>query len=368
MLIETFDNLELENHPDFDHHEKIVRCYDESTGLRAIIAIHNRNLGPALGGCRMFPYETEQEALTDVLRLSKGMTYKSALARLPLGGGKAVIIGNAKTEKTPELMATMGSFVETLKGDYVTAEDSGTNVADMKEVQTKTQHVAGVVERRLSTGQLGDGDPSPTTAYGVFCGIKASILHRFGATSCDGIKVAVQGIGNVGRNLVDLLVKDGAIVSVADAYQPTIDSLLETELGRQVSVVSVDDVYTLEVEVFSPCALGGALNTNTLVGLQAPIVAGAANNQLADDGAGQYLFHKGTLYAPDFVINAGGIIDIFYEREGYDPEKVRAHVESIGSTLREIFEASKSEGVPTHIMANKIGEARYKPEHFDDVA
>ena len=194
MLIETFDNQLIESHTDFDHHEKIIRCVDETTGLHAIIAIHNRNLGPALGGCRMYPYASEQEALTDVLRLSRGMTYKSALAGLPLGGGKAVIIGDANTEKTPELMQAMGSFVESFQGQYITAEDSGTSVADIQQMQINTHHIAGVVERRLGNGKLVDGDPSPSTAYGVYCGIRLpsptdlALLHvRAPKSLCKGL-------------------------------------------------------------------------------------------------------------------------------------------------------------------------------------
>lgn len=365
MLIES---LNPSNHPDYANHEKVIRGYDEQSGLEAIIAIHNRNLGPALGGCRMFPYASTEEALTDVLRLSKGMTYKSALAGLPLGGGKAVIIGNSKQDKTPELMSAMGRFIDSLSGSYIGAEDSGINVSDVKQMGRSTSHVAGLVERRLENGDLADGDPSPSTAYGVFQGIKASLKHRFNTDSLDNVRVAVQGIGNVGRNLVELLVANGATVHVADAYQPTIDTLLDSDLGDQVQYVAIDKIHSLDVDVFSPCALGGSLNTQTLVELQAPIVAGAANNQLINDGAGQYLFHKGTLYAPDFVINAGGIIDIFYERDGYDHKKARTHIEQIGSTLTEIFEYSAAEQLPTHITAEKIGEARFLGTKVENVA
>lgn len=365
MLIET---LNPQDHPEFADHEQVVRCHDDATGLRAIVAIHNRNLGPALGGCRMFPYQNEQDALTDVLRLSKGMTYKSALAGLPLGGGKAVILGDPKQDKTPELMAAMGQFVDSFAGAYISAEDSGTNVADIKHMARNTEHVAGLVERRLENGDIADGDPSPSTAYGVYQGIKACMSHRFNADSLNGVKIAVQGVGNVGRNLVELLVRDGASVYVADSYQPTIDQLRNSDLGTKLQFVSIDDIHTMDVDVFSPCALGGALNTNTLVSLQAPIVAGAANNQLANDGAGQYLFHKGTLYAPDFVINAGGIIDIFYEREGYDHIRVKQHIEKISATLTEIFEYSESQQLPTHVTAEKLGEARFLGETIEAVA
>jgi leucine dehydrogenase len=362
------EEINAQDHEEFANHERVVHCHDETTGLRAIIAIHNSNLGPALGGCRMYPYQSDDDALTDVLRLAKGMTYKSALANLPLGGGKSVIIGDPKTERRESLMAAMGAFIEVLNGAYIGAEDSGIGVADIRTMATKTQHVAGMVERILSDGSTADGDPSPSTAYGVYAGIRASVGHRFGNTSLDGVSVAVQGVGNVGRNLTELLVKAGATVHVADAYQGAIDRILNSDIGDKVKVVDNETIHTLPVDVYAPCALGGALNTTTLVELRAPIVAGAANNQLANDGAGQYLFHKGTLYAPDFVINAGGIIDIYHERQGYDHSKVIAHIDRIAQTLDEIYRHSESAQLPTHITAEKLGEARFMGVDIEAVA
>lgn len=362
------EQVNVSDHVENANHERVLHCTDKTTGLKAIIAIHNRNLGPALGGCRLYPYASDADALTDVLRLSKGMTYKSALANLPLGGGKSVIVGDPTAPRGEGLMEAMGDFIDTLGGHYIGAEDSGIGVADIKAMNSRTRHVAGLVERHLSDGTLASGDPSPSTAYGVFVGIKTSLGRRFGTTSLEGVKVAVQGVGNVGRNLVELLVNHGAHVCVADAFQGALDKLRNTDFGDKVEVVSNESIHALPVEVYAPCALGGSLNTQTLVELQAPIVAGAANNQLANDSAGQYLFHKGTLYAPDYVINAGGIIDIFYERQGYDHNKVVTHIDRIAQTLNEIFDHSESAALPTHLTANKLGEARFMGLRIEDVA
>lgn len=362
------EQINASDHHEYANHQRVLHCQDKTTGLQAIIAIHNSNLGPALGGCRMFPYSSDEAALTDVLRLSKGMTYKSALAGLPLGGGKSVIIGDPKIAKKEGYMAVMGDFIETLGGAYIGAEDSGIGVADIKQMRTRTEHVAGLIERHKPDGSIVDGDPSPSTAYGVFVGIQSCLKRRFNADSVSGVKVAVQGVGHVGHNLVRLLVQHGAKVFISDAYPGAIERVRQSEFGDQVEVVANDNIHSLGVEVYSPCALGGSLNTKTLVELQAPVVAGAANNQLADDSAGQYLFHKGTLYAPDFVINAGGIIDIFYEREGYDYDKVMAHIERIAGTLDEIFEYSESAMLPSYITAEKLGEARFMGLKVEDVA
>lgn len=362
MLIEELD---AESFEDFADHEKIVRCHDPESGLLALIAIHNRNLGPALGGCRMRPYENELDAITDVLRLARGMTYKSALASLPLGGGKSVIIGDPKTGKSEPLLRAMGQFIDTLNGAYIGAEDSGTSVADLRIMHQETQYVAGIHERKLRDGSTANGDPSPSTAYGVFQGIKASLKHRFNSESVAGVKVAVQGVGNVGGNLVSLLVNEGAEVLISDAYEPAIQRVLDR---HSVQVINNDDIHKQKVDVYAPCALGGALNTSTLVELQAPIVAGAANNQLANDAAGQYLFHKGTLYAPDFVINAGGIIDIYYERDGYDHGKVLAHIDKLQETLLEIYRYSDEHQIPTHVTAERLGESRFLGIDISDVA
>jgi leucine dehydrogenase len=350
---------------DFANHEKVMRCFDKSSGLLAYIAIHNSTLGPALGGCRIWPYATEDDAITDVLRLSRGMTYKSALANLALGGGKAVIIADPKTMKTEALMKAMGVFVESLKGQYITAEDSGTGVDDLKIMATETLHIAGIQNKKLKDGSELSGDPSPMTAYGVFIGIKASMLYKFGSANLSDVRVAVQGVGNVGRNLSKMLVDAGAKVMVSDNYCPALERITDE---IDVTVIGNEKIHKQEVEVYSPCALGGALNMNSLVDLKAPIVAGAANNQLSNQGAGDYLFHKGTIYAPDYVINAGGIIDIFYEREGYDRTKVLNHIEGIGDTLSDIFQMAEKQKASTQLMADKLAECRFLKLPQDAVA
>ena len=367
MLIQEVD---VQNHEDFDGHEKVMCCRDEKSGLLAYIAIHNRNLGPALGGCRMWPYETEADAITDVLRLSRGMTYKSAVANLPLGGGKAVIVGDPKTMKNEQLLRQMGKFVGSLQGAYITAEDSGTSVADLETISRETQFVAGVRSKQHSDGTETSGDPSPSTAYGVFVGINASVQHRFGTTGLRDVKVAGQGVGNVGRNLVKMLVEAGAVVYVSDNFTPALDAV---QNESQVTVVDNRDIHTLDVEVFSPCALGGALNMDALVAMRAPIVAGAANNQLANAGSGEYLYHKGIVYAPDYVINSGGIIDIFYERKsceqkGFAHNEMMNHIKGIGDTLTNIYMMSHKHQVGTHLMADKIAESRFLDRAIGEVA
>ncbi|MFT5208336.1 MAG: leucine dehydrogenase [Flavobacterium sp.] len=348
--------IDVSLHEDFDKHETVLRCFDKNSGLLAFIAIHNSNLGPALGGCRIWPYKSEEDAITDVLRLSRGMTYKSALANLALGGGKAVIIADPKVMKTKALIQAMGKFIESLQGRYITAEDSGTSVGDIRVMARETSYIAGVQNKKLNDGSEASGDPSPMTAYGVFVGIKASLQHKFGSNDLSDIRVAVQGVGNVGRNLSKMLVDAGAKVMVSDMFQPAIDRILN-ELD--VTPIANEDIHKQAMEVYSPCALGGALNMNSLVDLQAPIVAGAANNQLSTQSAGDYLFHKGIVYAPDYVINAGGIIDIFYEREGYDHSKVMSHIEGIGTTLHDIFMMSEDQKASTQSMADKLAEMRF---------
>jgi leucine dehydrogenase len=282
-------------------------------------------------------------------------------------------MANPKDTKTEALMRSMGKFIDTLNGAYIGAEDSGTSVEDLRIMHQETEFVAGIHERQLTDGTIANGDPSPSTAYGVFTGIKASLQHRFNSDSVDGVKIAVKGVGNVGRNLVNLLVQDGAEVLISDAYEPAIEQVLKhisehVSGHQQVHVINNDDIHKQKVEVYAPCALGGGLNTATLVELQAPIVAGAANNQLANDDAGQYLFHKGTLYAPDFVINAGGIIDIYYERHGYDHNIVMRHIDKIRDTLYEIFSYSEANQIPTHVTAERLGESRFLGIDISDVA
>ncbi len=347
--------MPLFDHPDFDAHEQVIFCADADAGLRAIIAIHDTTLGPALGGCRMWPYASDAEALTDALRLSRGMTYKSAMAGLPLGGGKSVIIGNPRTAKTEALLRAMGRSVERAGGRYIVAEDSGTTVTDMKVMARETAHVAGIHDKATGDGGRRSGDPSPATAYGVFVGLKAAVRHALGLTDLDGLRVAVQGVGNVGGHLARLLKDAGARLILADIDAARV-MVLTRELGAEAA--TVDSIFDADVDVFAPCALGAVLNDDTLPRLRCRVVAGAANNQLGRSHHGEELRRRGILYAPDYVINAGGIIDIHHERIGYDPERAIRHIETIGPTLQAIFARADAEGQPTGAIADAMARER----------
>ncbi len=344
------------SHPEFDNHQAVHFCCDPESGLRAIIAVHNSNRGPALGGCRMWPYSSDEEALRDVLRLSRGMTYKSALADLPLGGGKSVIIGDPRQHKSDALLRAMGRFLEQLGGLYIAAEDSGTSVRDLKVMGEVTTQVAGVQEKPGSLGMASSGDPSPATAYGVFVGIKAAVAHKLQRDDLRGVRVAVQGVGNVGLRLARHLREAGAELWVSDIYPEQVKRAVE-ELGAHP--VSSAEIIDLEVDVFAPCALGAVINDQSLERLRAAVVAGAANNQLAEERHGQALLERGILYAPDFAINAGGIIDVCYERIGHDAARVQAHIERSAATLQEIFNRADRDGVSTAVVANQLAEERF---------
>ncbi|WP_269531562.1 Glu/Leu/Phe/Val dehydrogenase dimerization domain-containing protein [Chitinimonas sp. BJYL2] len=333
--------------PDFDAHEQVVFVSEPKAGLKAIIAVHSTTLGPAMGGCRMWPYASEQEAATDVLRLSRGMSYKNAVAGLPIGGGKSVIIGNPKTDKTPALFEALGEALERLHGRYVTAEDVGTSPADMAHVATRTRHVAG----------LGDsGDPSPYTALGCFVGAQAAVKHALGRDSLEGLVVALQGLGHVGFDYARRLHEAGAKLVVADIDAGRLEQA-RTQFGAEV--VPVDSIYDVAADIYAPCALGATLNPATLARLKVKIVAGAANNQLATADIGEALRARGVLYSPDFVINAGGIIKVCYEHLGQPEAEVEGHVREIGDTLREVFERAQREQLPTSVVADRIAEARF---------
>jgi leucine dehydrogenase len=353
-------SVNANSYRDFDNHELVHECIDEESGLKAYIAIHNRNLGPALGGCRIWPYASSEEAVTDVLRLSRGMTYKSAMAELPLGGGKAVILADPKKHKTKEMLLAMGDFVESLKGSYITAEDSGTSVEDLQIIGQRTEHVAGVAQKQQKDGSCVSGDPSPSTAYGVFVGIKASAEYKLGSagdpSSLEGLKVAIQGVGNVGKRVAGFLVDAGAKVYVADLFEEAV-----SELANNVDITPVPlaEIHTLGVDVFAPCALGGFITEKTLAEMKAPIIAGAANNQLSHPEIGELILRSDKLFAPDYVINAGGIIDIFYERSSYDQDSVVKHIERIADNLKEIFSMSVDSRQPTQLVADKIAESRF---------
>ncbi len=333
----------------FDGHEQVVFCHDEATGLRAIIALHNTNRGPALGGCRMWDYANEAEAVTDALRLSRGMTYKNALADLPWGGGKSVILGDAKTDKTPAMMRAMGRMIDRLGGAYIVAEDVGTTPDDMTEVRKGTSHVKGV------KGE--GGDPSPATAYGVFAGLKASVKAKLDRDSLAGIRIAVQGLGNVGFELARLAREAGAVLTVSDINTSMLEKA-ERELGA--TVVAPDAIYDADVDVFAPCALGATINAQTIPRLNASVVAGSANNQLATEADGEALRRRGFLYAPDYVINAGGVIHIFHEGPGYDRKAAFEHVGRIGAVLTDIYARAAADGVPTQTAADRLAEEKFQ--------
>ena len=337
----------------FRGHEQVIFCSDDAVGLRAIIAIHDTSLGPALGGLRVWAYRSEAEALADVLRLSRGMTYKAALAGLPLGGGKAVIIADRET-RSPALFMRFGDFVESLGGRYVTAEDVGASQADLELVRRRTAHVVGIAEGRA-------GDPSPATAWGVFHGLRAAVKHKLGRDHLKGLRVAVQGLGHVGSTLARYLVDAGCELIVAD-----IDAgrTRRAAVDCDARVVGVGEIHKVEADVFAPCALGGVLNDRTIPELKARIVAGSANNQLAEDRHGEDLRDRGVLYAPDYAVNAGGIINVSHEGPGYDRSAAFAHVARIYDTLLEIFRRADAEGLPTSALADRFAEERLARARF----
>ncbi|HBC03019.1 MAG TPA: Glu/Leu/Phe/Val dehydrogenase dimerization domain-containing protein [Aequorivita sp.] len=335
----------------FDNHEQIVFCNDKDTGLKAIIGIHNTVLGPALGGTRMWNYTSEWEALNDVLRLSRGMTYKSAITGLNLGGGKAVLIGDAKTQKTPELMLKFGEFVHSLGGKYITAEDVGMATSDMDLVRTVTPYVTGISE---SKG--GAGNPSPVTAYGVFMGMKAAAKYKFGSDLLEDKVIYVQGIGNVGEALVENLSNEGAKVYIADINQ---DRLEEVRDKYSVNIYGGDNIYAEEMDIYAPCALGATVNDFTINQLNTKIIAGAANNQLAEEQKhGKMLRERGIVYAPDFLINAGGIINVYAELENYDRKEIMRKTENIYNTTLEILKKADADNITTHQAAFNVAQAR----------
>ena len=335
----------------FDNHEQIIFCNDKDTGLKAIIGIHSTVLGPALGGTRMWTYNNEWEALNDVLRLSRGMTYKSAITGLDLGGGKAVIIGNSKTEKTPALMRRFGEFVHSFGGKYITAEDVGMTTADMDTVREVTPYVTGI-----SQNKGGAGNPSPITAYGVFMGMKAAAKYRYGSDILEDKTIFVQGIGNVGEALVEHLVNEGAHVTISDI---SIERLEDIALKYGVAIYTGSDIYSEPMDIYAPCALGATINDNTIYKLQADIIAGAANNQLFDeDKHGRILQERGIVYAPDFLINAGGIINVYAELENYDRQEIMRKTEHIYNTTLEILNNADTNNTTPHYAAFKIAKNR----------
>ena len=336
----------------YGDHEQVILCNDKDVGLKAIIAIHNTLLGPALGGTRMWNYKTEDEALVDVLRLSKGMTYKASAAGLNLGGGKAVIIGDSKTQKSEGLFRAFGRFVNSLNGRYITAEDVGTTVKDMEYIFNETPWVTGIPK---AFG--GSGDPSPYTAHGVYMGIHASIKEKFSASSTKGMRIAIQGLGNVGYHLVEYLAKEGAILTVSD---------IDTEKVKKVcdafgaKAVKPEEITSVDCDVFAPCALGAVINDQSIEKLRAKVVCGGANNQLAESKHGNNLRELGILYAPDYVANAGGLMNVFVELEGYSPERAFDKTRMVYDNLTQVFTIAKKENIATNIAADTLAEERIR--------
>lgn len=356
MEVKTLNEIDLSKNPVIEqmslhNHEQILFCNDNATGLKAIIAVHNTVLGPSLGGTRFWNYNNEMEALTDVLRLSRGMTYKSSVAGINLGGGKAVIIGDPKKIKNEALLRRFGKFVNSLGGKYITAEDVAMTSRDMELIKMETDYVSGLPEN-----MGGSGDPSPVTAYGVYVSMKASAKETWGSDNLSGKKVLVQGIGHVGEVLVSHLTKDGAKVYINDISD---ERLKEVSAKYKAEVINADAMFNLDIDIYAPCALGATVNDTTLSKLKCQIICGAANNQLADEKIhGQLVADKGVLYAPDFVVNAGGIINVYYELDGYNRERAMAHAEQIYSTTFNLFQLAKKEGIPTYMAANRLGEQR----------
>ena len=332
-------------------HEQIVFCYDKPTGLKAIIAIHDTTLGPALGGTRMWHYENEIEALNDVLRLSRGMSLKASISGLKLGGGKAVIIGDSKKDKTEALMRRFGAFVDSLGGKYITAEDVGMSTKDMEYVRMETEHVTGVPE---SLG--GSGDPSPVTAYGVYMGMKAAAKYKWGSDNLFDKKIIVQGVGNVGENLVRYLTQEGAYIMIHDINKERLDDISK-QYGA--NIIKNDNIFGVDMDIYAPCALGATVNPDSIKKLRCEIIAGGANNQLENEVRDSELCsEKGIIYAPDFLINAGGLINVYSEIKGYNRSQALNKTKNIYNTTLEILKMAELENMTSHDAALKIAESR----------
>ncbi len=330
-------------------HEQVLFYRDKKTGLKAIIAIHDTKMGPSLGGVRMWNYKNEMEAVEDVLRLSRGMTYKAAISGLQLGGGKAVIIGDAKTEKSEALLRKFGEFVDSLNGKYITAEDVNMSPKDMKYIKMETNHVTGT---DVALG--GSGDPSPVTAYGVYMGMKASAMYRWGSDSLEGKTILVQGIGHVGEYLVEHLTNEKANILINDINE---ERLKEVSEKYDAEIVSGDSIFDLPMDIYAPCALGSTLNSDSIIRLKCEIVAGAANNQLADEELhANQLKDRGIIYAPDFLINAGGLINVYSEIKGFSREQALEETKNIYNTTLEILNKAEKDGVTTNQAAISIAQ------------
>lgn len=328
-------------------YEQLVFCQDKNSGLKAIIAIHDTTLGPALGGTRMWTYSSEEAAIEDALRLAKGMTYKNAAAGLNLGGGKTVIIGDPRKDKNPEMFRAFGRYIQGLNGRYITAEDVGTTVDDMDLIHLETDYVTGL------SGS--SGNPSPVTAYGIYKGIKAAAKEAYGDDSLEGKTVAVQGVGNVAFALCGHLHKEGAKLIVSDINKDAVNRAVE---AFGAAAVDPNDIYDVDCDIYAPCALGATINDDTIPRLKAKIIAGSANNQLKSSEHGDILYEKGIVYAPDYVINSGGVINVADELTGYDQARALRKVETIYDSLTKVFEISRRDSIPTYVAADRMAEER----------
>ncbi len=358
--------MSLFDHREFVEHEQISYFHDPVSGLKSIIAIHDTTLGPALGGCRLWPYASDEEALTDVLRLSRGMTYKAAIAGLNLGGGKSVIIAKPG-DKGEALFRAFGRCVAALGGRYITAEDVNTTVDDMEFIHQETDEVVG-----LRTEQGGSGDPSPFTAWGAFQGLKAALVRVFGTPDLQGRRVAVQGVGHVGQHLARMIRDEGAHVTATDVDSERLAQA--KEIVPDLEIVKPEEIYDVKADVFAPCALGASINEKTIPRLRCRIVAGSANNQLATTECGTELGRKNILYAPDYAINAGGLINVAYELEGYERSRAERHVGRIYDIMTRIFNYAQEQSIPTWLAADRLAEARItalrglRPRHLPEHA
>ncbi|MFD1360648.1 Leu/Phe/Val dehydrogenase [Lentibacillus salinarum] len=331
-------------------YEQLVFCQDKNSGLKAVIAIHDTTLGPALGGTRMWTYDSEEKAIEDALRLAKGMTYKNAAAGLDLGGGKTVIIGDPKQDKNPEMFRAFGRYIQSLNGRYITAEDVGTTVQDMDLIHMETDFVTGISPESGSSG-----NPSPTTGYGVYKGMKAAAKEAFGDASLEGRTVAVQGVGNVAYALCEYLHEEGARIIVTDINQEAVKRAVDT-FGAEA--VEPDEIYSVDCDIYAPCALGATINDKTIPQLKAKVIAGSANNQLKTNAHGDQIHEMGIVYAPDYVINSGGVINVADELNGYNQQRAMKKVETIYDNLIQVFGIARRDGIPTYAAADRLAEER----------
>jgi leucine dehydrogenase len=346
-------------HPEFSDHERVVFVNDKAAGLKAIIAVHNTRRGPAIGGCRMWPYESADAALTDVLRLSRGMTYKNALAGINSGGGKSVIIGDPRTAKTPALFRAMGAAIESLGGRYIVAEDSGTSPTDMAVIAEETTHVAGL------ESDSSNGDPSPSTALGVFLSIREAVSFRLGRSDLLGVRVHVQGLGKVGFELAKLLVRDGAVVNASDIND---DNCRRAFDELSIRIVSNDELLTGNCDVFAPCALGGVLNEWSIPTLKTSVIAGAANNQLLTQKDDIRLANAGILYCPDYLINAGGVVDVYQRLNGGTQVDIDAGVAAIAARLASVLTEAESRNISPEKVAQERAERLITEPQSDPIS